>query len=253
MNRQDFAKPKEKVKKNAYITFIIDESSSMGSVREATITGINEQIDQIRKDFGTKQEEINAIVSLIKFSGTPQAVFLHKTLDDLKNITAEDYNPDGMTAMYDAVGFAINSLNGRKDINDENTSSLVIVVSDGAENASREFNGQSVAALVSKLNDTKRWTFTYLGANQDLSKVSQATNVMVGNTATFDSHSRGGVLRAFAMNASALQSYSKGLMDSDVSYSASNFYAGAGSTADSDTLDKNAIPPKDKSKNKELV
>lgn len=228
MKRDEFATPKEKVKKTAYITFVIDESGSMGPTKDATITGINEQIQQIKKDFGSKTDEIETIVSLIKFNQTPTSVFLHKPLSELKEITAEDYTPLGNTAMYDAVGFAINKLKDRKDIDKETTSSLLIVVSDGQENSSQEFNSKTLADVVNKLNETKRWTITYLGANQDLSQVSQSSGFVRTNMASFDSHSNAGVTRAFRMNAMAVTNYASALSDSvEMSYSAGNFYADA--------------------------
>ncbi len=223
MKRDEFMKEKEKVKKNSYITFVIDESGSMGSVKDATIVGINEQIQQLKKDFNG--DEVNVMVSLIKFSATTEPVFMFSAIDGLKEITAADYNPSGSTGMLDAVGFAINQLNARKDISDENTSSLVIVVSDGEENASKEFDSKKIADLVGKANETKRWTFSYLGANQDLSKVSARNRIAIGNTSTFDSNTELGMRSAFTMNASALRSYSKGLMDSTLAYSTTSFYA----------------------------
>ena len=225
MNRNEFATPKEKVKKVSYITFVIDESGSMSPVRDATITGINEQIQQIKKDFGSKTDEIETIVSLIKFNATPTAIFLNKGLDELKEITAEDYVPNGNTAMYDSVAFAIDKLNARKDINNDNVSSLLIVVSDGEENSSKEYTAASLAKVIGKLNETKRWTITYLGANQDLSKVSESTQMSYGNMADFDSHSESGVLRGFASNARAMNVYASALISSKKSFAATSFYA----------------------------
>jgi len=226
MKRQEFAQEKEKVKKNAYITLIIDESGSMGSVKDATVSGINEQIQQLKKDFGgDKRDEFNTFVSLIRFNATPTSVFMYSDIDSLQEIAPKDYNPSGNTAMYDAVGYAINQLKSRPDIEGEDTSSLIIVVSDGEENASKEFNPKSIADMVGELNKTKRWTFTYLGANQDLSKVSEHTNISYGNTASFNSRTKGGVMRAFSMNASALHDYSMEL--SRGVYASANFYAGS--------------------------
>lgn len=199
----------EKVgRKNAYITFVVDESGSMGGVREVTVSGINEQIQQVKRDFGGKNsEKVNAIVSLIRFNDKVKPVFMYSGIDTLKEITLDEYKPDGGTAMYDAVGYAINQLKMREDIDDETTSSLIIVVSDGQENSSREITAQSLADMISKLNETKRWTVTYLGANQDLSKVSKATNIYYGNTMSFNASNPMGVMLAFSGNATALHNY----------------------------------------------
>lgn len=199
----------EKVgRKNAYITFVVDESGSMGNVREVTVSGINEQIQQVKRDFGGKNsEKINAIVSLIRFNDKVKPVFMYSDIDALKEITLDEYRPDGGTAMYDAVGYAINQLKMREDIDAEDTSSLIVVVSDGQENSSREITAQQLADTISKLNETKRWTVTYLGANQDLSKVSQNTNIYVGNTMSFSTQNPQHVAMAFSGSTLALNNY----------------------------------------------
>ncbi len=195
-------------RKNAYITFVVDESGSMGSVREVTVSGINEQIQQVKRDFGGKNsEKVKAIVSLIRFNDKVKPVFMYSDIDSLKEITLDEYKPDGGTAMYDAVGYAINQLKMREDIDEENTSSLIVVVSDGQENSSREITAKQLADTISKLNETKRWTVTYLGANQDLSKVSQSTNIYVGNTMSFSTQNPQHVTAAFNSNATALHNH----------------------------------------------
>ncbi len=202
-------KAREKVgRKTAYITFVVDESGSMGNVREVTVSGINEQIQQVKRDFaGKNSEKVNAIVSLIRFNDKVKPVFMYSDIDALQEITLDEYKPDGGTAMYDAVGYAINQLKMREDIDEENTSSLIVVVSDGQENSSREITAQQLADMISVLNETKRWTVTYLGANQDLSKVSQSTNIYVGNTMSFSTQNPQNVSVAFSGCATALNNY----------------------------------------------
>lgn len=55
------------------------------------------------------------------------------------------------------------------------------IITDGEENASREFNGNSIANLIARLNDTDKWTFSYLGASPDLVEVAKKLNIPHGN------------------------------------------------------------------------
>ncbi len=220
------------VKKNAskrkiktlYVSLVLDESGSMGGIVDETIKGVNEQIQTLHKSYDTNKDKVRVIVSLIKFNDKVNPIFLNKNLDDVKEIGYNDYRPDCSTAMYDAVGFAINSLNTRVDINDKTTSVLVIVVSDGMENASKEYDSIKIADSISNLNKTKRWTFTYIGANQDLSKVSKSTGIHYGNTLLFDNNSLG-TQKAFTLNANSLTMYAGEFIMSKEAFSKSNFYA----------------------------
>ncbi len=226
MERNKFIETQPAQKRAAYFTFVVDESLSMGMATKETIMGINEQIQQIKSDFADNKE-VNPIISFIKFNGNVQPVFMNKGLDELEEITTENYQPNGSTAMYDAVGFAVSELKKRDDIDEEDTSVLVVVVSDGDENASTEYDAKMVADLVKGCSDTKRWTFAYLGANQDLSEVSESTSFARGNMASFDASNQVGYTMAFASARESLSSYSAQVGNvQNNTLSVQNFFSG---------------------------
>ena len=168
------------------VAIILDRSSSMGSCAKATVDAFNEQVKVIRD----KSKGMKTNVSLFTFSDVPdEPQFFNEDAKMLKELTYEDYRPHGMTAMYDAVGMAIGKLKDLRE--DKNTSYLVIVISDGQENHSREFNSESIAAKVKELQGTKHWTFSYLGANQDLSQVSKQLGIPMANTMAFQNTNAG--------------------------------------------------------------
>ncbi len=192
----------------AYITFVLDESSSMGSGRTETIAGVNQQIATLKKDF-PMDGKIKAVVSFIKFASTVTPVFLNKTLDELTDINEQNYSPNGMTSMYDGVGLAIDELSKRDDIDSKSTSILLVVISDGQENNSRKYNSEQIANKVKELNETGRWTITYLGANQDLSKVSKQTNLSLGNTQSFSTADKDSFSKGYVMASTSLHRYAE--------------------------------------------
>lgn len=197
------AKKSTSKKLKNYIAIILDRSGSMGSMRKEAVDAFNQQVKAIRE--GSKDMETK--VSLVTFSTIADVPKIwNQAVGKLKTLQESSYKPDGMTAMYDAVGETITKLKAVPDADDPNVSFLVVVISDGVENNSKRFNSAQVAELVKSLQDTNRWTFTYLGANQDLSKVSQSLNIPMGNTMSFAA-TPSGLKNAASVNAVGTNSY----------------------------------------------
>lgn len=185
-----------------HIAIILDRSGSMESIRGETIAHFNEQIETVTKE----SAGLDTSVSLVTFSSTVEIVFANKSINEVKPLTLKTYTPNGGTALYDAVGIAINGLSDLQDINKKDTAVLVIILSDGGENASRTFTQAHIAEKIQTLQDTKRWTFTYLGANQDLAKIQEQLNIPKGNIQSFVADA-GGMLKATNMANSSSQAY----------------------------------------------
>lgn len=229
MSRLDNVKQDEPVvvdpnhKRKAFIAFVVDESGSMGAGREATIRGMNEQIQMIKNTF-KDSTNVTPIVTAIKFNEHVNPLFVNKTLEDLVEFSEQTYTPNGGTAMYDAVGYALNQLEMAEGINDDDSTVLVVVVSDGEENSSKEHTSAMIAGRVKAFNETKRWTFTYLGANQDLTVVSEHTGILRGNTKSFNSSNNATYSVAFASQSLGMNSYLQDI-------SSANFRARAATTS----------------------
>lgn len=178
---------KKKIKN--YIAIVLDRSGSMDPIREETISHFNEQVEAIKDQFKGMTNKI----SLITFNHEIKEVFFNKGIRSLKKLTKDDYRPDGMTAMLDAVGETINRLQKEcKDLEtDENASALMVIISDGRENSSKEFDRSQIAEMIQKCQDTDKWTFSYIGANQDLSKITKDLNIPIGNVMAFQRNAEG--------------------------------------------------------------
>lgn len=159
---------------------ILDESGSMSSIYQPALTGVNETLQTIReaqKENGNQKH----FTSLIAFdSGHYNEIYHNIPAEEATDITSEQYRPGGCTPLYDAMGRAITEL--RPEIS-EGDVVLVTIITDGYENASREYNGKAIKALVEQMK-TKGWVFTYIGANQDVEAV--AASMSINNSLAFN-------------------------------------------------------------------
>jgi uncharacterized protein YegL len=170
--------------KKSYVAFILDESSSMGSMQSEAVDSFNQHVKDVREN--SEKNKIKSKVSFVTFSSEVHTPKLWNVpVSDLMTLAQTDYNPNGMTAMLDAVGYVIDKLNEEKDVADCKASVLVVVISDGAENNSKKYSYNTLAEKVQSMQKRGNWTFTYSGANQDLSVLSQRLNIPLGNMQNF--------------------------------------------------------------------
>lgn len=144
------------------IVFVIDESGSMQGSNSDVVGGFNSFIEK------QKAENTGKItVSLYKFNNLVTRVINNKPAAKVRNLTMEDYRPSGFTALYDAIGQAIHETDKNLTAIPENERPdkvLMVIITDGQENASKEFSSQSVSTLISAHEKLLHWGFIYLGA-----------------------------------------------------------------------------------------
>jgi uncharacterized protein YegL len=185
-----------------HVALVLDQSGSMGTTLVETISGFNEQLDTLR-EMRSVDHEIG--VTFTVFGTKVTTHFVDKPIEEVRNISEETYQPKGWTALYDAVGTTIIALEDTVD-SDPEDAYLVMVFSDGKENQSKEYTSDSLASVINRLKGTGKWTFTYLGSNQDLSKVVETLGVSVGNVCNYSSDSAG-TLTAYAAQSRATKRY----------------------------------------------
>lgn len=166
---------------------ILDESGSMDSIKSQIISGFNETVQSI-KGSQKKFPEQEHFISLVSFNSLENKL-LHfiDPAEKLNEINSELYRPNASTPLFDAIGFAVNKLHYVVK-NQQNCNVLVTIMTDGEENASREYSGAQIKALIEKLKEEK-WTFTYIGTEHDVDKI--AFNLSISNTLVFEKNEAG--------------------------------------------------------------
>jgi hypothetical protein len=174
------------------VSFILDETGSMQSVKDRTISGFNEYIQTLRNKGG------NVLFTLTKFnSAKTEIVHTGTPIAAVNELTPYSYQPNHGTPLYDAIGRTIAALDrdviGRRD----NPAVLVVIMTDGEENSSQEFNLPKVNELI-KSREARGWDFVYLGANHNAWQSAQSLGMSFGNTAQYDQGNTRSVLCAAA-------------------------------------------------------
>ena len=183
---------------------ILDESGSMASIQETTIQGFNEIVQTV-KGIEKEHPDQEHFISFITFNGL--GIKLNNFIDPvekLQELNTSSYHPGASTPLFDAMGFGLNKL---KQIlaHQTNYHVLVTILTDGEENASREFSGKAIKKLVEELK-MSGWTFTYIGTEHDVEKF--AMKVSITNTMHFSKNDSDMKLM-FDKEKSARKSYSE--------------------------------------------
>jgi uncharacterized protein YegL len=206
--------------KNIYNLIILDESGSMSAIERQAVSAMNETFQGIRNASKANPEQ-NFFVSLVVFEGSGvkgvRTVRDRIPVENIKDISQEEYRPGDCTPLYDAMGVAISSLS---KVTKDGDPVLVTVITDGMENASEEYSGKAIKELVSRKRE-KGWTFAYIGANQDAVEVARELDIR--NALNFEA-TEAGTKRMGRKLADATALYCKNVADSECCRDMENFF-----------------------------
>lgn len=177
-------------KTTVFNLIILDESGSMISCQKATIDGCNEVINVARSSQKKHPDTQNSFISIYAFQdGEVPSRYLRKNEkpENMKAITAREYQPWGMTPLFDAVGMTLAELMAIASTHDDATG-IVTIITDGCENCSKEYDLQKVRHMIRDLKE-QGWQFNFIGANIDVDKV--ADSLAIDSRMAFSSDEKG--------------------------------------------------------------
>jgi len=162
-----------------HLYFLLDRSGSMQSIKTDTEGGFAAFIEEQKKAPGECQ------VTLAQFDDEYDVVYADRPLAD---VPALDLQPRGSTALLDAMGRTITEAGARlAGLPDDQRPGTVIVaiMTDGMENASREWTHPAIKALVTQQSGQWGWQFMYMGADQDAVEVGAQLGVARDHSVTY--------------------------------------------------------------------
>lgn len=168
-------------KKRTELVFILDKSGSMSGLETDSIGGYNSMLAQQRALTD------DCLITTVLFDN--ECLLLHDRLKltKVKDMTHKDYLVGGSTALLDAIGQTIQHMSQMKDARNV----LFVIITDGQENASRQFTVQTVKRLLEQQKEAKGWVFIFLGANIDAVETASRMGISPDHAADFLSDSEG--------------------------------------------------------------
>ena len=156
------------MKNSTKIVILLDRSGSMSSAVESTVNGLNSFVLEKKKD----QEEVSLkIIQFDEFLGNMSyEVTYNSSLRFAPEFTTKDFKPRGGTPLLDAQGKAIKELG--KELaslpeSERPNKVIFVTITDGYENASRNFTNEQIKSLIEHQTNIYNWDFVYIAANQD--------------------------------------------------------------------------------------
>lgn len=158
------------------IIFLIDRSGSMSGSETDTIGGFNSYIKR-EKENGFKTK-----VTTILFDHQYEVLYSRKDINEVCELTDKEYYVRGSTALLDAIGKTINTLD--KEIDNK---VLFIIMTDGYENSSVEYNKTQIKNLI----NNHQWEFIYIGADIDSYAEAASIGIRKSRTANYNKSKEG--------------------------------------------------------------
>lgn len=161
------------------IVVVLDRSGSMISCEKDMEGGLNTFIEEQKKVEGY------ADFTLVQFDDQYEVV--HNGVD-INHVTHVSFMPRGSTALYDAIGKAIATTGDRLNTmtEDERPGAVIfMIITDGGENASKEYTKQQINEMITHQQDKYDWNFMFLGANQDSFAVGSSIGLKATNISNY--------------------------------------------------------------------
>ena len=198
-----------------YNVIILDKSGSMSSIAKQAVIGVNESLGSIRSQQKKAKEEDKPIhhkVTLVAFCGCElRQIYDAVPIEETRDITEQDYTPCCMTPLYDAIGNTCTRIHTL--VADKPRDSVAVtIITDGYENASREFSGKAIKSLIDAYK-SEGWMFAYIGADHDVEAV--AKNLEIDNVMQFDK-SEAGTRTMFRRASMAREAWANDMADCSI-------------------------------------
>jgi hypothetical protein len=198
------------VAQKVHVGIVLDRSGSMEDCRTDAIGAINSYLRQVKDD-----KDMEASVSLVIFDSQGIDVIRdHVPAGSCAELAASEYQPRASTPLLDAVGHGVALLDKRKTAGER---CILAVMTDGLENASREYTKETIKALLDRKQKEDGWLVLYLGAGHDAWAQASAMGLQAGNVASFAKSAIGGSIgsmgkraKRYAMAADAVSEAASG-------------------------------------------
>ena len=188
------------------IGVIVDESGSMEPLAKETISSFNKFLSEQLALPG------EATMTVVLFSNKHRSLCVNTSIKEVKPLCPRTYKPGGYTALLDAVGSTIDAIGAKLAAlpeADRPDKVIIVVLTDGEENASTEYKLAQIQAKVKEQQEKYNWQFIFMGANVDAFAVAGSYGVPLAHAMNYAA-TPSGVRGAFGAAGQSVSSHRRG-------------------------------------------
>lgn len=186
--------------KHLDLVLILDKSGSMYGLEKDTIGGYNSMLKKERA------LDVDTRVTTVLFNNESTLLTNRRDIDAVEDMTSKQYTVGGSTALLDALGNTINRISRIDGIDNKNHKVIVVVITDGLENASHEYSRATIKKMITDKQE-QGWDFLFLGANMDAVTEAGTLGIDSDHAVNYQNNARG--VRA---NFNAIAAYTQSTM-----------------------------------------
>ena len=179
-------KNKNNKPKDVELVFILDRSGSMGGLESDTIGGYNSMLSKQKKE---KTGKVS--VTTVLFDDQYELLYNQVPIEKVSPMTEEEYYVRGSTALLDAIGKTVMQVKANQDKKEIKDKVLFVIITDGMENASREYRVEQIKKLIEERKEKNNWEFLFLGANIDAIGAAKDIGIDSSRAVRFKSDKKG--------------------------------------------------------------
>ena len=172
--------------KDVELVFILDRSGSMGGLESDTIGGYNSMLSKQKKE---KTGKVS--VTTVLFDDQYELLYNQVPIEKVSPMTEEEYYVRGSTALLDAIGKTVMQVKANQDKKEIKDKVLFVIITDGMENASREYRAEQIKKLIEERKEKDNWEFLFLGANIDAIGAAKDIGIDSSRAVRFKSDKKG--------------------------------------------------------------
>ena len=155
------------------VSFLLDETGSMHSIKDDTVGGFNAYLETLQRDGA------NIVFSLVSFnSADTRRRCVAEPIETVSPLTADTYHPTATTPLIDATVTIINATSDAVKTRDDDPNVVIVVQTDGHENASVEHSRADLEALI-EAKQAAGWEFVFLGAGLDAFAAARDAGIQI--------------------------------------------------------------------------
>ena len=172
-----------------YVSIVLDKSTSMYNLRDKVIEVFNHLTSDLASESDRNNQDTR--LSLYMFADLVETLYVDAGLKSLTPLSRANFVPAGWTALMDGVKEAVDRSSRMHDATAEHVSHLVMVLTDGYENRSRNITQQDFAQLLAAKQATGDWTFAFYVPPGNKKDLANSFGVPLGNIMEWETSAKG--------------------------------------------------------------